>query len=882
MKTEEIRESFLRYFETKGHTRVQSSSLVPAGDPTLLFTNSGMVPFKDVFLGTEQKPYNRATTCQKSLRISGKHNDLENVGRTARHHTFFEMLGNFSFGDYFKKDAISFAWEFVVKELKLSRDRLWVTVFEEDDEARTLWLENTDINASRILPRGKEDNFWAMGETGPCGPSSEIFYFLGPDEYQQKGEELLVDDPRYVEIWNLVFMQFSRDAKGVLSNLPKPSIDTGMGLERVAAVVQGKMSNYDTDLLKSIINFTAEKANVKYIGEDYTERDPATFKQYGIDVALRVIADHARACCFLIAEGILPASDGRGYVLRRLVRRACRHGRVLGFTSSFLHEVSGHVIRLMGEAYPELLSEAEKIKRTLKNEEEKFLQTFDSGVNILEKEVSQLRKTGRKVLPGEIAFQLHDTFGFPLDLTNDLLRHHGCTVDEDGFSREMETQRERSRSARSGQTTLLLQRSVKPQKTQFVGYDYLEYESSILGLYAENGETKIAKEGDEIALVTLETPFYAESGGQVGDSGRISSSSGSLDVLDTQKAGGDTITHICRVIDGNFQAGDKVRLSVDSIRRGNIRIHHSATHVLHLALREVLGPHVKQAGSRVSEASLRFDFSHDHSVLPEQLSEIEAFINEYILRNHEARTMVLPIEEAKTLGAVALFGEKYGDRVRVVELGVKSREFCGGTHVTRTGDIGSVFICGETSVSAGVRRIEALAGMCAFRASSDSRSTIQKISGILQSGESALVEKLTRLIERNRELEREQGKLVQASLSQYAQTLAEQVKISPKGRKIISAHIDGASPEQLRIIADDLRDRLGSACIGLASVIDGKAVFLAAVTKDLTGTYNAGNLLKQTAEVLGARGGGKVDLAQAGGGNPDKIPEALSRFESLI
>jgi alanyl-tRNA synthetase len=882
LKTADIRESFLSFFEKKGHTRVDSASLIPAGDPTLLFTNAGMVPFKDVFLGTDPRPYVRATSCQKSLRISGKHNDLENVGRTARHHTFFEMLGNFSFGDYFKEDAIKYAWEFVTKELKLSKNKLWVTVYEEDPEARVLWETLTDIAPERILSRGKDDNFWAMGETGPCGPCTEIFYFLGADDYEQKGEELLADDPIYVEIWNLVFMQFNRNTKGELNPLPKPSVDTGMGLERVAAVVQGKMANYDSDLFVEITKATSTLCGKEYNGHSYEEKDALTDSQYAYDVAFRVIADHARACSFLIAEGVLPSSDGRGYVLRRLIRRACRHGRVLGFTSSFLYHITDTVISLMGDAYPELRKEALHIKKIIKNEEEKFLITFDTGVSILDKEVGSLKDSGKKILSGAVAFQLHDTYGFPLDLTEDMLRLHGCSLDMDGFTQEMEAQRERSRSARSNQTSLVLQRSVKPFATQFVGYDFSEYESIIQGIYNEEGDVTLAKEGDEVAIVVEETPFYAESGGQVGDTGRISSSQGAIDVLDTLKVGGDTIVHICRVLDGEFSLGTPVRLQIDEARRKFIRIHHSATHILHEALRKVLGSHVKQAGSRVSDGNLRFDFSHPAPVSKAEMLEIERYINAYILHNHEVKTHVLPIDEAKKMGAVALFGEKYGSLVRVVEIGSASREFCGGTHVRMSGDIGSCMLLSESSVSSGVRRIEAMAGMQAYSEMVSVRSSMDLMTVLLQSNVKEVVEKLEKLILRNKELEKEVSKSKQSSLSGRADELAKAAKKRSGGHHVVTEMIEGATPDQLRVLADDLRDRLGSVCIAIGGVNEGKVLLLVAVSKDLVGKFHAGNLVKETSTVLGGKGGGKPDLAQAGGGNPEKLKEALQYFESLV
>ncbi|HQH26755.1 MAG TPA: alanine--tRNA ligase, partial [Oligoflexia bacterium] len=583
MKTSEIREAFLKYFEGKGHARIESSSLIPAGDPTLLFTNAGMVQFKDTFLGLEKRSYSRATTCQKCLRISGKHNDLENVGRTARHHTFFEMLGNFSFGDYFKQDAIKFAWEFVTEVIALPKKRLWVTVYEKDDEAAGLWCANTDIPPERVLRRGLKDNFWAMGETGPCGPCSEIFYYLGDDEAVQSAEELLADSTLYLEIWNLVFMQFNRDAQGNMTPLPKPSVDTGMGLERVAAIKQGMLANYDSDLLRAIIAAVEELSAKRYNGQSY---EPSADAQYAADVALRVAADHARACAFLVADGIMPSSDGRGYVLRRLIRRACRHGRVLGLKQAFLYKVAAHVVSLMGEAYPELKRSKEQIAKIVRAEEEKFLATLETGLGILEKEARATAEKSTRIFPGTTAFLLHDTYGFPLDLTEDILQSYNLTVDHDAFSEAMEAQRERSRSARASETAQILQRAVKPLPTVFRGYEYTEYESKVLGLFDASGEITAAREGQEIALVAEETPFYGESGGQVGDTGTISSNNAALDVIDTQKTGGDTIVHICRVLDGELTAGTPIRLAVDVNRRDKIRAHHSATHLLHLALRE--------------------------------------------------------------------------------------------------------------------------------------------------------------------------------------------------------------------------------------------------------------------------------------------------------
>jgi alanyl-tRNA synthetase len=636
-----------------------------------------------------------------------------------------------------------------------------------------------------------------------------------------------------------------------------------------------------SDITK-IIHKTSELCKSKSDGSSYEEKDQLKETQYAYDVALRVIADHVRASSFLIAEGVLPSSDGRGYVLRRLIRRACRHGRVLGLTSSFLFEVSKTLIELMGEAYPELLKEADLIQKTIKNEEEKFLQTFDSGSNILEKEINNLKKASKKVLSGAIAFQLHDTYGFPLDLTEDIVRAHGCSVDIDGFRKEMEIQKERSRSARQKQSSLILQKSVKPLKSQFVGYDYLEYESVIKGIFNESGEQNIAKEGEEIAITVEETPFYAESGGQVGDTGSISSSSGTLEVIDTQKAAGDTIVHLCRVNDVAFEIGTNVRLLVDEERRRKIRINHSATHILHYALREVLGSHIKQAGSRVGERNLRFDFTHNAPISKDELREIETIINRYISENHLVKTNVMPIDEAKKMGAVALFGEKYGSVVRVVEIGNKSLEFCGGTHTSQSGNIGLCLITSESSVSSGVRRIEGIAGADASNYVFNLKDTLISLKETLQGNENELSEKISKLIERNKELEKELGSSRQSSLSKKAESLTQIALKTPSGVSYISKHIESSSPEELRILADDLRNRLGSSCLCLASAIDGKAFILVACSKDITQNFHAGNIVKALASIVGAKGGGKPDLAQAGGGELDKLEDAFSKFNSIL
>jgi alanyl-tRNA synthetase len=878
--TAEIRKAFLDFFSANGHTVVASSSLIPAGDPTLLFVNAGMVQFKDCFLGNDKRSYVRATTCQKCLRISGKHNDLENVGRTARHHTFFEMLGNFSFGDYFKKDAIAFGWKFLTENLKLPKERLWVTIYEEDDEAEKLWRSQTDVKPERILRCGKEDNFWAMGDTGPCGPCSEIHYYLGADLNNQSEAEFRKGDGTYIEIWNLVFMQFNRDVAGALTPLPKPSVDTGMGLERVAAVKQGVLANYDIDLMRSIISFTEKLCGKSYLGKDYNPR-PAD-EQYLYDVAFRVIADHVRACSFLIADGISPSSDGRGYVLRRLVRRACRHGRVLGFDKQFLYQVAGELVRVMGEAFPELKQSLPKIEKLLRAEEEKFLSTLDSGLSILRKEIQAVKGRSIKTLPGEVAFLLHDTYGFPLDLTEDIVRADGLTVDHEAFSAQMESQRSRSRAARAADTELVLRRTVKPLPSKFVGYEFTEYESRVRGMFSAQGELRAAHAGEEVAVITEETPFYGEAGGQVGDTGTISANDAALEVLDTQRVGGESIVHICRVIDGELGPESRVRLSIDNDRREKIRRNHSATHMLHLALREVLGDHVRQAGSRVSDDSLRFDFTHFEAISAGQTQEIEGRVNEIIRANHEVQTKVLPLEEAKRLGAMALFDEKYGDLVRVVQIGSESRELCGGTHVRRSGDLGLFVISGEGAIASGVRRIDARTGGGAFHEVSEDRQLLRAISGVLKTGESELLERLKKVLERNRELERQLEQTQQGAKLQAGSDLAAAAVMSSSGVRVISAFVEQSNPKILREMADDLRNRLGSVCLALGSVVDGKGILLIAVTEDLKAQYPAGKLLEQLSAIAGVRGGGKPDLAQAGGGDPLKIPAALEHFIELF
>ncbi|MDD2942080.1 MAG: alanine--tRNA ligase [bacterium] len=878
METAEIRKLFEEYFSQRGHTACASVSLIPAGDPTLLFVNAGMVPFKDTFLGTEKRGYTRATSCQKCLRISGKHNDLENVGRTARHHTFFEMLGNFSFGDYFKSEAIKYAWEFLTEVVALPKSRLWVTIFEDDDEAGKLWAELTDINPQRILKMGAKDNFWAMGETGPCGPCTEIHYFLGEDVNSQSEEDFRADNGDYLEIWNLVFMQYNRDISGALNPLPKPSVDTGMGLERIAAVKQGVLANYDTDLFRAIIACGEQLSGASYVGKSY---QPSVSAEYLSDVALRVAADHARAAAFLIADGVFPASDGRGYVLRRLIRRACRHGRNLGLRKPFLFELVAKVVELYSDQYPELARERNAVIETVRREEERFLVTLDTGLSILEGEVAGSKAQGAKSLSGSVAFLLHDTYGFPLDLTEDIVSQQGLSVDVEGFQREMEQQKQRSRAARSSERDLKLRNSVKASPTEFVGYEYEDYQSEVVGIFTEEGEIAEVSAGDEFAMVVARTPFYAESGGQVGDTGTITSNSAVVEVLDTQKVGGDTIVHICRMTEGRLKQGENVRLEIDVARRKKIRAHHSATHLLHQALREVLGDHVKQAGSKVSDTSLRFDFSHPGVVSQVEIKRIEELANTAIRNNDEVVTRVMPIEEARKTGARALFGEKYGQNVRVVQIGRDSVEFCGGTHASRSGDLGLLTVVSEGSVSAGVRRIEAVTGEAAFDSLQSQREVLGALVQLTGSPEVALKERVQRMAEQIKNLEREADRAKQQLRSAAGGDLVSQAVAGRGGMKVLALQIEDADAKQLREMADDLRGRIGSGCLALASAQEGKLTLLAAVTKDLVSTFHAGELVKEMSAITGGKGGGKADLAQAGGGSPEKIDQALQKFREL-
>lgn len=877
MKVYELRKAFLEYFKSKGHEIVQSSSLLPQNDPTILFTNAGMNQFKDLFLGSETRSYSRATTAQKCLRISGKHNDLENVGVTARHHTFFEMLGNFSFGDYFKEDAIAFAWDFSTNILKLDKSKIWITIFETDDESADLWVKIANIPRNRILRMGEKDNFWAMGDTGPCGPCSEMHFYIGDDPDNQSEEEFRKDDGSYLEFWNLVFMQYNRDKSGKLTPLPKPCVDTGMGLERIAAIVKGYRANYDIDIFRELIAVTEKLSGFKYNGSSYLERDLKKDLDYARDVAMRVISDHARASSFLVADGVTPGNDGRGYVLRRLIRRAVRHGRVLGFKEPFLSKVAEKVITLMSDQYPELKEREDLIVRLIQGEEAKFSETLEAGLLVLEETRSQLNPG--QLFPGEKAFLLHDTYGFPLDLTEDALKGYGIKVDTKKFDSEMSAQKERSRKDRTDRDITFTSIKIDAPKTNFIGYQELESSAKLLQVIHNDDNKNI------VSLIFDNTPFYGESGGQVGDSGEINLKDLKLRVLDTQKLQNDYIVHHCEVKSGDLKSlsiGAQAELKVDKIRRERIRVHHSATHIVHAALRDILGKHIKQAGSRVDDHSLRFDFSHFEPITNSQFSEIQDYINSQVTANHEVITKVMSISEAQKTGAVALFGEKYGESVRVVQIGPQSLEFCGGTHVNRSGDIGYIMIKQECSISAGVRRIECLAGMSAHKQIVTDYSERTRISELLKGDDSGLSEKIEKQLNRIKSLERELKEAQSKIATSKSGSLIEQARTSPKGIKVIVDKVDGIDARGLRVMIDDLRNRLGSGVVALGGLVDGNPVLVAGVTSDLTSKINAGDLIKEASKISGGRGGGKPDFAQAGGGDPSRINDALERLFELV
>ena len=853
MKSADIRDAFLTYYASKQHSIVPSSSLVPGNDPTLLFTNAGMVQFKDVFLGGDKRDYNRAVSSQRCVRAGGKHNDLENVGYTARHHTFFEMLGNFSFGDYFKREAIGFAWEFLTEVLKLPKERLWITVHISDDEAADIWVNEIGIDPKR-LSRLDEDNFWQMGDTGPCGPSTEIFWDHGEDIPGGPPGSPDDDLDRYIEIWNLVFMQFERDSSGKMTPLPKPSIDTGMGLERVAAVMQGVHNNYDIDLFQHLI-----KAAAKIIGvTDLSEN------------SLKVVADHIRSCAFLVVDGVVPSNEGRGYVLRRIIRRALRHGHNLGAKGSFFHKLVVALGEVMGEAYPELLSMQAEIIATIKKEEEQFARTLDKGMGVLD---AALEKLSAEQLPGELIFQLYDTFGFPTDLTNDIARERGYSMDMEGYEKCMEAQRTRARSA--SQFGLDYSESIRVAgSTEFVGYDSLENSADVVALYSAGEEVAAVGVDAEVAIILGSTPFYAESGGQVGDSGYLQTASAKIEITDCRKAGEHHL-HIGKVLSGELKVGDKITATVDCSVRTATALNHSATHLLHSALQQILGEHVNQKGSLVDSQRLRFDFSHGESISPDQLRAIEHRVNREILRNSSVQTEVMSMDDAVEKGAMALFGEKYGNEVRVLSMGGDfSVELCGGTHANRTGDIGLLRISAESSVSAGVRRIEAVTGEAAITFCDELQDTVTDMASVLRAARHSVADKARQVVEDNRKLQKEidalKSKLANASGNDLMAGLRE-----INGFSVLSTVVEGADAKSLRGVADQVRSKLQSGVFMLAAVDGDKAALVAGVTQDLTDKIKAGDLLKFVTAQVDGKGGGRADMAQGAAGSIANLAVAL-------
>jgi alanyl-tRNA synthetase len=873
MTGNDIRKSFLDYFIKQGHTAVKSSSLVPDKDPTLLFTNAGMVQFKNVFLGQERLPYVRAASSQKCLRISGKHNDLEAVGRDSYHHTFFEMLGNWSFGDYYKAEAIEWAWELLTKEWGLPKDKLWATVYLDDDQAEKLWSKISGLPMERICRFGEKDNFWEMGETGPCGPCSEIHLDRGPracDKQGRAGHECRVngDCARYIELWNLVFIQYNRHEDRSLSELPAKHVDTGMGLERITAVLQKVLSNYDVDFMRALTAATEALTGRKY------GADPAA------DISFRVIDDHARAVSFLIADGVMPSNEGRGYVLRRLLRRAARHGRLIGLKEPFLHKVATTVAAVMGDAYPELRAEEQRIGEVIRSEEDRFGETLDRGLVLLEEATAKLKAAKQKTLPGEVAFRLYDTYGFPLDLTEDILSGEDMVVDQAGFGKLMEEQRTRGREAReaaSMESKIVLDRPVC-----FTGYDRLEGDSTVLAIYANGEGKREAVEGEEIEILTAETPFYGESGGQVGDRGTIQTSRGDIvEVIDTQHPTPQLTAHRARVKKGRVQVGDKVGLSVDPTHRRRTMLNHSATHILHAVLRRELGAHVRQAGSLVAPDRLRFDFHHTGPIADEKLAQIEAQVNGHIRADAGVTIEEMDYQDAIRAGALAFFGDKYGDRVRVVKIGGFSTELCGGIHVERSGEIGLFKLPFESGVAAGVRRVEAFTGEGALALISSYEQRLKEIGALVRGSADDAVDKVKKLLERQKELEKEIEKLRgQFGKDQIPELLDK--KQSVDGANILVSRVDGLDAKQLRDVADQITEKLGSGVVVLASAGESNVNLVASVSKDLTKKYHAGNIIKELARMVGGGGGGRPDFAQAGGKEPGQIAAALKRAEELI
>lgn len=867
--TAEIRQAFLDFFHSKGHQVVASSSLVPHNDPTLLFTNAGMNQFKDVFLGLDKRNYSRATTSQRCVRAGGKHNDLENVGYTARHHTFFEMLGNFSFGDYFKHDAIQFAWELLTSEkwFALPKERLWVTVYESDDEAYEIWEKEVGIPRERIIRIGDNkgapyasDNFWQMGDTGPCGPCTEIFYDHGDHIWGGPPGSPEEDGDRYIEIWNIVFMQFNRQADGTMEPLPKPSVDTGMGLERIAAVLQHVNSNYDIDLFRTLIQAVAKVTGATDLSNK----------------SLRVIADHIRSCAFLIADGVMPSNENRGYVLRRIIRRAVRHGNMLGAKETFFYKLVGPLIDVMGSAGEDLKRQQAQVEQVLKTEEEQFARTLERGLALLDEELAKL---SGDTLDGETAFRLYDTYGFPVDLTADVCRERNIKVDEAGFEAAMEEQRRRAREA-SGFGADYNAMIRVDSASEFKGYDHLELNGKVTALFVDGKAVDAINAGQEAVVVLDQTPFYAESGGQVGDKGELKGANFSFAVEDTQKYG-QAIGHIGKLAAGSLKVGDAVQADVDEARRARIRLNHSATHLMHAALRQVLGTHVSQKGSLVNDKVLRFDFSHNEAMKPEEIRAVEDLVNAQIRRNLPIETNIMDLEAAKAKGAMALFGEKYDERVRVLSMGDFSTELCGGTHASRTGDIGLFRIISESGTAAGVRRIEAVTGEGAIATVHADSDRLSEVAHLLKGDSNNLADKVRSVLERTRQLEKELQQLKEQAAAQESANLSSKV-IDVNGVKLLVSELSGVEPKMLRTMVDDLKNQLGSTIIVLATVAEGKVSLIAGVSKDVTDRVKAGELIGMVAQQVGGKGGGRPDMAQAGGTDAAALPAALASVKGWV
>lgn len=851
MKSNEIRQKFLEFFESHGHTIVASSPLVPGNDPTLLFTNAGMVQFKDVFLGQDKRPYVRAVSSQRCVRAGGKHNDLENVGYTARHHTFFEMLGNFSFGDYFKRNAIQFAWEFLTVTLQIPQEKLWVTVYAEDDEAADIWLNEIGIEPKRLIRIATNDNFWQMGETGPCGPCSEIFYDHGAEVTGGPPGTAEAEGDRYIEIWNLVFMQYNRDSSGTLHPLPKPSVDTGMGLERISAVMQKVHSNYESDLFQSLVKAAARVTNTTDLNSN----------------SLKVIADHIRACSFLITDGVIPGNEGRGYVLRRIIRRAIRHGYQLNQKQPFFYLLVGDLAKVMGEAYPELITAQERVVTMLKQEEERFAETLENGMQLLEAALLHQNR----VLDGETVFRLYDTFGFPVDLTADIAREHGIAVDHAGFERAMGSQRERARAA--SKFSIQDGMDYSGGSTQFHGYESLQHEGQVIAIYKEGNRVDFIEAGDEAVVVLDQTPFYAESGGQVGDCGELLTANGTFNVVDTLKIQAKAFGHKGLIRSGRLVTGDKVLAEVDPVARARVQRNHSVTHLMHKSLREVLGAHVQQKGSLVDADKTRFDFVHNQPMTETEIRKVEVLVNNEILTNTETAANVMTIADAQKTGAMMLFGEKYGEEVRVLDIGT-SRELCGGTHVKRTGDIGFFKIIAESGVAAGVRRVEAVTGEGALAYTQQQESQLKRVADAVKTQPQEAAARIAQIQDSVRHLEKELAQMKSKLANSQSGDLTSQIK-TVKGIQVLAASLEGVDARALRETLDSLKDKLNSAVIVLAAVVDGRVTLIAGVTPDLTARVKAGELVNMVAQQVGGKGGGRADMAQAGGAQPENLPSAL-------